>query len=182
MPNQQQGPGDHITLQSTVNGMAFAAVIYSTCFTPFLRRGFGSEALGFQGLFAFIVMLFVAGTNRIGLGYFLLWLVFLAYRRWETTVRRWRGHIVHSQYAGDSLLAVGCSSQFAKRWLEPPLVLTCGAVLSRWSPNVGMFVMWGTGALVIVQLVEYVITQLRIQHMHDGAIEAEYYSGKFRGR
>jgi hypothetical protein len=131
-------------------------------------------------LAAFIALLLVAGADDVGLVYFLIWLVMLGVRRWETTWRWLWGRKVHSQYAGDSLLAIGCSNEFAKRFIEPPLVLLCGLGLSHLSPVVGLFVMGGAGALVAVQCIEGYVMKVRLQQMQDSEIEGHYYAGRFR--
>ena len=74
----QSGPGDEISIRGVANIGGFAAVSYATCVTPCLRGNFGCEALGFQGLFACIALLLLAGADRVGLAYLLLWLVALA--------------------------------------------------------------------------------------------------------
>src|SRR5690349_8329961 len=75
---------------------------HATACTVFLRHSFGTEALGWPGLFALLLILAVAGFKRSqGMQvYLVLWLAALACQRLYTFWLVRRGVVWHSQYQG----------------------------------------------------------------------------------
>lgn len=182
MTQQNNGPGDQLSVRGGVNMLGLAIISHATCFTVFFRRGFGREALGLQGVCALITLMLLVTSGPVGFIYFWAWMLFLVLRRIETGLRLWRGEIIHSQYAGDSSLArmCRCSDEFGKWCIEPFVVLVIGLVLFQVSHEVGLFFIVGAGSLLGVQVIQYQVSVKRVQQMQDAQIEASYYTSQFR--
>lgn len=161
------------------------ANVHFTCIAVFIRCRFGSEALGWNGLGAFLLLICLAASQP-GMGwYFLAWLVMQIYRRVET-LRMWmRGQVTHSRYAGDPWLAMRipfCRDDQSARAAEPLLCFALGAVLLPLSQCAGGLVMAGLVSATVRNIIEELIDRKRIQAMRDAEIEASYYGRRLRGR
>ncbi len=181
---QQKMPADQITVAGSTNLLYFLALSHATCFTPFLRSNFGTEALGFQGLGAVVILLLLAVSHPLGGLFLLAWFVTLMLRRAQTFVN-WRdGAVGHSQYAGDSTVArrFFCKNErTAKLLIEPLLCGGAGYLLSDLSPVVGTFVMAGGGSLFLVQVFERFALFIRVQRLRDAEIEQRVIAAAYRG-
>lgn len=186
MQNQPDGPGDQLSMRQTFNLLGFAAVCYANCIIPFLRRRFGAEAFGFQGMFAFVGLLLLAGGDPTGVGmcYLWIWIAFVLMHRAGTMNNERKGIFLHSQYAGDPWIAklVCRDDDFARRYVEPFLCLTVGTLLCPLSETVGAFVIFGAIALGMVEVIQGQVSRVRLQKMRDAEIEMQYYAERFRRR
>lgn len=188
MSNQQQGPADHINMRNTTNLASFAVLAHSTCFTPFLRIGFGAEALGFNGAAAFIMVLLFAGAfpDQGGMSFFWLWLGALLFQRVTSDRNRLKKKIItHSRYSGFPALTMKlfpCIKQesTARAIGEPMLLVLLGLLLYQVSEPLGAWVMSGSVSLVMVHCVSEQIDRRKLQAMHDAQIEQEYFAEQFR--
>ena len=96
--NQQRGNNDPFNARNGVNLLALLANAHATTVTPFLRRGFGSEALGKNGLLAAVMILLYAGfTNSPEMiTFFWVWIMAVIYQRLYGFNQRRNGQVVHS--------------------------------------------------------------------------------------
>src|SRR5699024_1863919 len=101
---------------------------HATTLTVFLRRGFGSEALGWPGLWA-LLLLALAALGSPVMGYYLVaWLVALICQRALTLTSRERRHSLDDGYPWLAMwLAKNPAS--ACGVVEPILCLVVGTVL-----------------------------------------------------
>lgn len=159
---------------------------YTVCVTAFLRRRFGSQALGFPGLAAILIMIFyiVAHPESRGMvNYFGYWWVMLALQRIGHFVRRWRGVTLHSQFDGEPLvgvilpfLHVGGLPYF----LDVLICLGMGWFLHSIDPAVGKFVFGGGIALFIKEVMDNSIQGREVERMHDAEIEQRAKVARWR--
>jgi hypothetical protein len=164
-----------MTPQNTTNAVGFLALCHATCVSVFIRKGFGAEALGFNGAVAFIILLVCAGGDKSGgmLLYFFAWLIALLIQRAITIRNECRGHYQHSKYTGWPWLGLKfCKTEAtAKRWVEPFLCVVFGIALLQVSESVGTFVLCGAISLKMVDGINSFADYRRIQIMHDAEIE-----------
>jgi hypothetical protein len=164
----------------------FLCNIHATCITPFIRSGFGKNALGWNGVLAFALLWYMACTEK-GMGwYFAAWFVALIYRRLQTFRLLRRGELIHTRYAGYPWLAMKCpfvrSEHTAEVFVEPMGCLFVAVLLAHFSPGMGGFVLIGGAALFIRTGIEGMITDKRVEQMRDAAIEQAWYSEEYRKR
>lgn len=182
-PKDLPGPGEHLTFRSAVNMAGFAAICVATTVTPFIRRRFGPEGLGFNGFFAFVIVCFVAGAaGPSGSWYFVAWFAFLILNRIITVTRQLSGIVVHSHYSGDPWLTrLICRNDTVGKWLiEPIVVAGTGLAIERFNVVLGDWFVVCAVALVLVQATEWRLTRMRIQAMHNAEIEMRYYTELYR--
>lgn len=183
---QPQGPGDKLTPQNSTNAVGFAALCLATCVSVFIRRGFGAEALGFNGAVAFIILLVCAGGDQTGgmLLYFFAWLVALMTQRAITIRNEVAGRYQHSKYTGWPVVAMKfCKTEStAKRWVEPFLCVVFGIALLQVSESVGTFVLCCAMALVMADGISSFVDYMRVQKMRDAEIEMRRLREMYRGR
>lgn len=185
---REEQTSDKVTSADALGLVYLIAHSHAAALTPFLRRGFGTEAFHPGGLFAFVAMvLLTQGSWRNGMGVYLAaWVVALIYRRIETFRLRARGVVVHSRFAGVPWLAA--KFRFIKdtnqaKGFEPLLCLLAGAALCVVSQTLGFFVMAGFLSLGVCLCIEKFAVYRRVQQMQDAQIEGEFYAGQFkRGR
>ncbi len=160
---------------AAMNMAYFLALSYSTCFSVFMRKGFGAEALGYNGLAAFGAILFCIDGDRCMAAFFLLWLCALAAQRFITFLRARKGIRPHSLYAGDPIL-VWKLMPFVKNETmvqmgEALLCLLVGGALCSVSERLGTFVACGFFSLVIQRAIEGQVWMMRVRRMRDAEIE-----------
>lgn len=178
MQNQQE---NKLTPQKTLNSAGFLLLCCATTITPFTRKKFGVEALGFNGFGAFILLLVMAGADETGvaLWYFLAWFIALIIRRLQSESAK---GVRHSCYDGTPWLAMMfCKSEgTAKRVVEPLLCVGAGLGLAQVSPTVGALVMTGAFAIAMLQSTRSMIDRLRIQKMRDAELEMKHLRELYR--
>jgi hypothetical protein len=184
MPHE---PPKEMTVQDSVNLTYFACTCLATVTTPFIRIGFGREALGFPGLGAVAIMILWGGLNAspMTLRYLALWLVALAIQR-TVSISHWmRGIPVHSRFAGHSWLVGGiCKWEKVTRLvLEPALVIGVGYfVAGLLSPKLGMLLMASGAGLWMVHCLEYWAEAVRVGSLTDARFEMERMAALYRRR
>lgn len=158
---------------------------HSTCFLPFFRKNFGSEALGWPGLTAFIIMLLVGSFGRIPemwpfLG---VWMIAMLYQRASTTRAMRRGVIRHSQYEGDVDTKLIKNRTTVKQVLEPLACVVGGVFFEAMGMSHGfaLFIGWGAFSLCLVATIDRQLEIKRLQAMRDAEIEQRYLAARYRG-
>jgi hypothetical protein len=158
---------------------------HATCFLPFLRKNFGSEALGIPGLIAFILMLLVGGLGRIPeMSPFLgVWIIAMAYQRASTMRAMRRGVIRHSRYEGDVDTKVIKSRATVKQFLEPLVCVTAWLCFEQmgFSHNFAMFFAWGAVSMALVAMIDRQLDNKRLEAMRDAEIEQRHLAARYRG-
>src|SRR5437588_11186949 len=94
-------------MRDTTNLLYALANAHATAITVFLRHSFGKESLGWPGLFAFFLILVVAGFSGSPgmLTYLVVWLAAVAFQRVYTFRLASHGVVWHSKYPGWPALA-----------------------------------------------------------------------------
>lgn len=180
---QQQTPGEQITLPGTFNLLVILLSAHATCLRVFLRYGFGSEALGANGLGAFLLILAYAGFSNSPemLTYFWLWFAALIAQRCRTGVLAATGRREHSRYNGwPWLTGLVTRNELAAKAAEGPLCLIIGAILCEWSEQVGYFVMFGMVSLTGLHIIDRIAIEMQIRRMRDAEIEMQWAAEWFR--
>lgn len=177
------GPADQMSFRTSVNMCGFAALCVASTVTPLFRKRFGSEALGFNGFFAFVILCFVAEpAGPAGSWYVLAWVMCLVMHRIGVLMRWWDGVVVHSFYSGDPWVArLICRNDAVAKWLVEPL-LVGGIGWATFQVNVPLGTWWMicAVALVLVQGIECQLSYQRIQAMRNAEIEMRYYAELYR--
>jgi len=158
--------------------------VHASCITPFIRKGFGSEALGFPGLFALGTLVFCTAVDPHMLIWLGLWLVAVIVQRIITIRTRLKGAIIHSRWNGHPWLAMKFPfvkrEETAMQFIEPMMCFAFGALLMAWSQFMGMFLMAGFISLLGRGGIEQEIFNRRLTRMRDAEIEASYYANRRR--
>ena len=172
----QQKKGDPLGV------LYFLCTVHATCITVFLRTGFGSEALGIPGICALLLLLFCMGTEPLMCYWLALWLIALVVQRITTWRLIRRGAMLHSRYAGRSLLTKIPFFRNERHIaiLEGLLCFGLGALLLAVSQFMGVFLMAGFLSLVIRMGIEESLTNRRLQRMRDAQIEGRWYGDQMR--
>jgi len=158
---------------------------HAFCFLPFFRRNFGSEALGWSGLTAFILMLVVGSFAQIPemMGFICLWMVVMLGQRASTMRAMRRGVVRHSRYEGDVDTKL-CKDRSKVKFVIEPLVCALAGVcieLSGISHGLAVFVGMGIVSLSVVASIDRQLVHKRLQAMRDAAIEQSNLAAMFRG-
>jgi hypothetical protein len=182
-----QGQNDPFKNARTgINLFGVLANGYATTVTPFLRRGFGREALGVNGIVAALIILIYAWVTNSPemITVFWVFLAAVAYQRVYGFRQRANCQVVHSRYAGDPVVAkcFAKSERVAREVVEPLICIVAGACLWSWSEPAGRFVLCGSFALLASRGVDTQVTRNRVQAMHDAAIEQRIVADVFNGR
>ncbi len=165
--------------QDVINVVFGIATIYSGCFTPLIRSGFGTHAFA-SYFFSMIGMYVYAGyayCPQLVL-YLPVWIVMVAFRR--ITADRTQ----HSRYQGFPWLVAilpFARKELHARMLEPWLLFFGGMFLFQYSEPLGKFVMGGCAALLVVLATEMEVVRARKRAMHDARVNAERMSDLSRG-
>src|ERR1700677_2579659 len=93
---------DPINARNGMNLLVLLANAHATTLTVFIRQGFGSEALGINGIIAAVMLLLYAGFSNSPemITFFWVWLAAVGYQRIYGIKQRQKGQVVHSRYAG----------------------------------------------------------------------------------
>jgi hypothetical protein len=187
-PQQQEkkwGMGD------TFNALYAVAVLQSTAVTPFLRTNFGVEALGFPGIWAFVLLLAWAGLSGdpMMLGYLVAWLFAVACQRVRTARLVRQGWVAHSQYTGWPRLALRVpfvrKETTAKGVIEPLLCLALGVVLGAIAEahqrpfTLPAFFLVSSFCLAFREKVNREVERKRVQAMRDAQIDQQWLAEQF---
>jgi hypothetical protein len=162
----------------------FLCNVHCTTFTVFLHYGFGSEALGFPGLFALILIFFsMAGDPRMMLWLMAFFVALVIQRIITFTILGW-GYVLHSMDHGLPLLTKLLPFIKVKTAIafEAIGLFVLGAVLVDESPFIGKFLMLGCFSLIVRTAIEESIFNRRLQRMRDAELEQRWLSECYRGR
>jgi hypothetical protein len=176
MQDQQRTPGDQITVRGTFNFLHLLINGHATCFTPFLHDGFGCEALGVNGVAAFVIILLYMNYtgSAMMLNFLVVWLVAMLMQRVKSVSLRRQGHVIHSRYHGRSILAKLFKNEAFAQRVEPLACLFAGIALTQLDDALAVFVMSGFVSLMLKQGIEQRIDDMTLQRMHDAEIEQRF--------
>lgn len=164
----------------------FLVNVHATLITPFLRSGFGNNALGFPGLFALVLLLLCMGKEPKMLLWLFAWLVAVIVQRLETFRLLRKGVAIHSYYSGYPSVAMRCpfvrKEKTAFLLIEPMTCAVLGALLCQYSEFMGAFLMAGFLSLPIRAAIEHEVYRKRVERMRDAEIEQRWLADRFRGR
>lgn len=187
MATSPQGD-DRFNVKSSMNLLYLVASAHATCFTVFLRRGFGTEALGLNGIIALVIILLYAGETRdpYMAWYFWAWLLALIAQRLDTFLLVRKGNREHSRYDGWPNIALALpfvkTEAIAKNLVEPLMCFLGGVLLCPLSESLGGFVMLGFFSLVIKRGLESQANRMQVQRLRDAEIEQRQLAERFRGQ
>ena len=159
--------------------------VHCTTFTVFLHYGFGSEALGFPGMFALILIFFSMAGDPLMLYWLAAFLVALVIQRIITFTLSRRGYELHSMDSGRPLLMKLLPFTITTTHaivLEAFLCFIVGALMLSVSPFIGKFLIVGCFSLIIRRTIEESVFNRRLQRMRDQEMEARWAADRFRGR
>jgi len=173
----QTAPEDGFDVRTGFNVFYLLVRSYATCFTVFLRRGFGAEAFGLNAIIAVPIMLFYMQAHPESgamFDFFCLWWVALVLQRAGYFIRRLRGVAVHSHF--DGMPWIGVILPFlhrggAARFLEVPLCVALSGVLGVYDFALGQFVFYGAFALLAKGMIDRYVERKHVQRMQDAAID-----------
>jgi hypothetical protein len=177
MHDQQQTPNEQMTVRGSFNFLYLAINGHATCFTPFLHYGFGSEALGVNGIAGLVViLLYIAFSGSPAMVTFLyVWLFMMLMQRIKTTMMRREGYVIHSRYDGFPFLAKKLvKSERAARGLEPFICAIAGILLMPYDEALGQFVLFGVVSLIARIAIQERIDNVAVQRMRDAEIEQRW--------
>lgn len=182
---QQQGFG-RPSMNQSFGALYLAADCFALCFTPFLRRDFGRNAVGLAGLGAGGLILFWGSYSQTPAlcWYFLVWLLALIGQRIRTFQNTLRGLAPHSYYPGYPWLAFKLfprlKSEANAKGAEAFLLLAVGGLLTFVSKPLGFFVMTGFPAILFLEAVRVEVTRSRLQAMRDAELSQRELSDRYR--
>jgi hypothetical protein len=181
MASNQEQQGGKWSYRDSTNVFFGLVTIHAAAITPFLRKGFGKEALMWPGFYAFFLILIIAGVNNCPsmVMYLYAWLAMLLWQRIYTWKLTRRGQILHSKFEGRFWLCGGKLGFLLE-------LLTCGS-LGYWFYSigetvVGYFLMVGVVSILCRELLNLSIAQRQIQSMHDAQMEQQWRVQAFRKR
>jgi hypothetical protein len=186
MPSSQgNDQGFNLSRKDSFNLLYVLAKGHAMCFLPFFRRNFGSEALGWPGLTAFILMLAVGSFGRIPemIDFLGFWMIIMLCQRAWTMRQIMQGVVRHSRYDGDVNTRLCRNPLTVKLIVEPLICVIAGVCIehARISHRLAMFVGLGAVSLFLVAVIDRQLDNMRLQAMRDAAIEQSYLAARFRG-
>lgn len=184
----QQGNESGLSRKDSFNALYGLAKGHSMCFLPFVRKNFGSEALGRPGAIALVILVAVGGLGRIPemwpfLGF---WILAMLCQRASSERAKRQGVVRHSRYEGDvdeQMVKRFGSRTAVKQVVEPLLCLLVGVGIETAGLSHGLAVFIGSGAvsLALVAMIDRQLDNKRVQAMRDAAIEQSYLAARYRG-
>ena len=169
-------------MRESTNLFYALVTIHSAAITPFLRKGFGKEALTWPGLYAFLLILIVAGFNgsTAMLTYLGAWMGMLLWQRLYSWSLTRRDYVWHSKYEGSSLLPF-VGDKIARKRIEPLICAGAGWYFQQAGEKVvGNFLLVGTFSLLVRQSINQVVQDRRLQAMHDAQLEQQWLVHEYR--
>jgi hypothetical protein len=172
-------PDDKITMKGGFNFLLFAAQVHAACIWPFLRSGMGVDALRTHGALApgLLLLCAAAGAESM-LIYAGIWIIFAARMRAKADESQ------HSRYTGFPSLAIripGFRTEMKAKAAECLLCLILGIALMPLDEAVGVFVMFGSLSLGILEGVHREMNRMQVRRMRDAHIEQTMLAERFRG-
>jgi hypothetical protein len=186
MPNSQgDEKGFNMSQKDSFNLLYALAKGHAMCFLPFMRKNFGSEALGVPGVIAFILMLLVGGFGQIPEmpGFIGVWVIVVLCHRASTMRALRKGVVRHSRYDGDVDTRLIRSRSTVKLMLEPLVCVVVGVCIEAAGFSHGLAVFVGAGffSLSLVAWIDRELDRKRLEAMRDAAIEQSYLAARYRG-
>jgi hypothetical protein len=188
----QQEQGFDLSRKDGLNFLCAVAGGHATTLAVFVRRGFGSEALGFRGLAALLLLLVVLcyTRNPVFLDYLGFWLFALICQRLQTMAMLSQGRRLHSRYDGTPVVAMlfTRSESIAKLVVEPVLCLLVAILLSMVADANDMpelnglagYIGFGFFSLLFDHGVYEMVQRKRVQAMRDAKLEQEQLMQRFQ--
>lgn len=171
---EQQGPQK----KSDPLGMLyFLCSVHSRCITVFTRTGFGIEGLGIPAVCS-LVLLLICLPGDPGMIFWLgAWFVAVIVQRIITFRMIRKGAVIHSRFAGHSLLL---KIPFLRKEkyimaIEAILCLFLGVLVMAISQFMGAFLALGFVSIMVQMAIDDSLRQRRIQQMQDARLEAQWY-------
>lgn len=185
-PSEPSATSQGFTLRQTANLIYLLASAHATCFTVFLRHGFGTHALALHGPLALVLLLvyMVLTGDPWMLDFIGLWLIAVLVQRLRTVCLVASGVVWHSHYAGEPSFARGMpfvKTDRGARTVEQFVCVVVGLLLLPVSAELGVFVMAGGLSLAVVLGIDLEITRNRVRAMRDAAIEQRHLATLYRG-
>lgn len=183
---QQQQGFNRPSMGESFNALYFAASCVALCFTPFLRRDFGRNAIGLAGLGAgFLILFWGSYSHTIALWYyFIFWFLALISQRIRTYRNTLKGVMPHSHYAGDSWLAYRLfpriKSEANARAVEAFVLLGAGGLVAMANKPFGWFLMAGFPAILFLEAIRVEFTRSQLQAMRDAEIAQRELAERYR--
>ena len=113
-----------------------------------------------------------------------IWLLTLIFQRARTMGVTIKGTVMHSRFGGylwlGSMFGLVKSSKGAQ-FIEFLACLGIGLLLKSVSPGVGSFVIGGSVALLLVDVIENQLLAMKVQSMRDAEIEMRELSERYQG-
>lgn len=172
----QESENRSMSISECVNLVLAVANIWATSITPFIRTGMGRDIPGFAGLCVLVwIPIYFVITEEPAI----LWLcpAFVFAQMCHRIAGRRSiagGAIVHSHYNGWPWFAMrfGAKDESrAKQFIEPLLVAIVGVLAMGWKPHVGLYLLGGAAAMLIVNTAIEERDRRRAQDMQNGMIE-----------
>ena len=187
MPQQQND--DILNAKSGFNILRILAGAHATTITVFTHWGFGSEALGFRGLSA-AVLLWACLTfsgNEFYLNYLLAFVAALAVQRVTTFVKLGKGERIHSRYDGTPLLAVWFPISPKIGEILEPVLCFAGGIFLIWLENEALYPLanWlfiGSVSLGFELAVFEFWMHKRVRARQDALLEQEQFQNRVERR
>jgi len=176
----QSGQGNQ-KKSDPLGALYFLCNIHATCFTVWIRSGYGSEALGFAGIIALVVMAFCMALEPLMLFWIIAWILAVIVQRIITFRSK---NVVHSRYNAYPWLAMKVpflkNEKTARQFTEPAMCLLVGVLLLPLSQFMGVFLGLGFITLMVRNAVEQQIHDRRITRMRDARIEGQWYGDQMK--
>jgi hypothetical protein len=165
----------------------FVARSLATTVTPFIRKDFGIEAIGWFGMLGFAILLLMIGITNSPLMkvYFVAWLVILFKQKITTMKLIRQGFEPHSNYAGCPFLAMRlfrCPQENRAKALEIMMVLGIGALICATGEKaLGPYLMFASFGLTFTRAIEFQHNLMRARRAKDAQREMEAYEQFMKG-
>ncbi len=158
----------HHDLTATADWVYLLAAVYTTAFTPVIRKGMGVRALSLLGPFALLwIVGYAEFAHCAALVVYLPFWLFACFVQ-TAILRDRRGR--HSRFAGDRLLGR----------LEVPALLGAGMYLSTVDAALGDFVLGGAFSFIVRTMIDNARIRAMSLDVGDARAEAEWRAGMFR--
>lgn len=168
----------------------FLFLIHQRAIVVVCRDNWGTQALGFPCLCAFMLMMlwYVFTHDNLMLAWIGFWLLCLAKRRMESVRLAKSGAVIHSRYDGWPI-NLGSNENRAKLIYEPVLVGILGFMAFKFYQHMGWrptglpyFLLLGVATLPFVEMVKQKAWERRTQSMMDARLEQQEAINDFRDK
>jgi hypothetical protein len=179
---QQQKKGFDPSMKDSFNIAYFVMTAQAACITPFTRASFGSEALGFPGIGAFVgLCIWLLGTEAVELqAYMLLWCVAIVVQRIKTIVDGARGNYQHSGYAGYPITGLICRHEMFAKLMEGAFIVAGGFALEEMSWAISHVLMASGGCIIALETIHRQYHKKQEEARRDAMIEMQAWNDPTR--